>query len=148
MTGLQADADAAGLITWEVSVDCTIARAHRHAAGARTRPQDLKELPGGVVDEPEGARPGSAPTRHTDPAPTASTCADAVSAARSRKADQIRHRKHGQPGGPTARVLRDGLPAATRCRVRHQPIQNATAPSPPDTTNSPSATKLSSRSPP
>jgi transposase len=53
MTGLQADADAAGLITWEVSVDSMIARAHQHAAGARTRPQDLKELPGGVVDEPE-----------------------------------------------------------------------------------------------
>ena len=35
MTGLQADADAAGLITWEVSVDSTIARAHQHAAGAR-----------------------------------------------------------------------------------------------------------------
>jgi hypothetical protein len=51
MTGLQADGDAAGLITWEVSVDSTIARAHQHAAGARTRPQDLKELPGGVVDE-------------------------------------------------------------------------------------------------
>jgi transposase len=46
MTGLQAD--AAGLITWEVSVDSTIARAHQHAAGARTRPQDLKELPGGL----------------------------------------------------------------------------------------------------
>jgi transposase len=38
MTGLQADADAAGLITWEVSVDSTIARAHQHAADARTRP--------------------------------------------------------------------------------------------------------------
>lgn len=35
MTGLQADADAAGLITWEVSVNSTIARAHQHAAGAR-----------------------------------------------------------------------------------------------------------------
>jgi transposase len=35
MTGLQADADAPGLITWEVSVDSTIARAHQHAAGAR-----------------------------------------------------------------------------------------------------------------
>jgi hypothetical protein len=58
MTGLQADADAAGLITWEVSVDSTIARAHQHAAGARTRPQDLKELPGGVVDEPEDHAPG------------------------------------------------------------------------------------------
>lgn len=34
LTGLQARADAAGLITWEVSVDSTVARAHQHAAGA------------------------------------------------------------------------------------------------------------------
>lgn len=34
---LQADADAAGLITWDVSVDSTIARAHQHAAGARKK---------------------------------------------------------------------------------------------------------------
>ena len=27
--------DAEGLITWEVNVDTTIARAHQHAAGAR-----------------------------------------------------------------------------------------------------------------
>ena len=37
LTGLQALADAAGLITWDVSVDSTIARAHQHAAGARKR---------------------------------------------------------------------------------------------------------------
>jgi len=37
LTGLQARADAAGLIVWEVSVDSTIARAHQHAAGARKR---------------------------------------------------------------------------------------------------------------
>jgi hypothetical protein len=35
LTGLQAMADAAGLITWDVSVDSTIARAHQHAAGAQ-----------------------------------------------------------------------------------------------------------------
>lgn len=35
LTQLQALADAAGLITWDVSVDSTIARAHQHAAGAR-----------------------------------------------------------------------------------------------------------------
>jgi transposase len=35
LAGLQARAEAAGLITWEVSVDTTIARAHQHAAGAR-----------------------------------------------------------------------------------------------------------------
>lgn len=34
---LQARADAEGLITWDVSVDSTVARAHQHAAGARKR---------------------------------------------------------------------------------------------------------------
>lgn len=37
LSDLQASADARGLITWEVSVDSTIARAHQHAAGARQR---------------------------------------------------------------------------------------------------------------
>ncbi|GAB2756279.1 hypothetical protein GCM10027199_32500 [Amycolatopsis magusensis] len=37
LLALQARADAAGLITWDVSVDSTIARAHQHAAGARKR---------------------------------------------------------------------------------------------------------------
>ena len=37
LTGLQARADAAGLIVWEVNVDSTICRAHQHAAGARKR---------------------------------------------------------------------------------------------------------------
>ena len=37
LTSLQAQADAAGLITWDVSVDSTTARAHQHAAGARKR---------------------------------------------------------------------------------------------------------------
>lgn len=32
---LQARADAKGLITWDISVDSTVARAHQHAAGAR-----------------------------------------------------------------------------------------------------------------
>jgi transposase len=52
VTGLQARADTAGLITWDVSVDSTIARAHQHAAGARTRPQQQVEPPGGVDTEP------------------------------------------------------------------------------------------------
>lgn len=37
LTALQAFADAAGRIVWDVSVDSTIARAHQHAAGARKR---------------------------------------------------------------------------------------------------------------
>nr|WP_100243893.1 IS5 family transposase [Streptomyces ipomoeae] len=49
---LQAQADAEGLITWDVSVDSTIARAHQHAAGARKK--DLQtEPPGGVFIEPD-----------------------------------------------------------------------------------------------
>jgi len=52
VTGLQARADAAGLICWDVSVDSTIARAHQHAAGARTRPDQQHEPPGGVGIEP------------------------------------------------------------------------------------------------
>jgi transposase len=35
LTALQAQADVKGLITWQVSVDSTVARAHQHAAGAR-----------------------------------------------------------------------------------------------------------------
>jgi transposase len=37
LTGLQTRADAAGVITWDISVDSTVARAHQHAAGARKR---------------------------------------------------------------------------------------------------------------
>jgi transposase len=50
VTRLQTRADAAGLIVWDVSVDSTIARAHQHAAGARTRPEQQKEPPGGIAD--------------------------------------------------------------------------------------------------
>jgi transposase len=52
MTGLQARADTAGLITWDVSVDSTTNRTHQHAAGARTRPEAQKQSPGGVDVEP------------------------------------------------------------------------------------------------
>ncbi|MCF0082486.1 hypothetical protein [Streptomyces lomondensis] len=37
LTQLQAEADAKGLITWDVNVDSTICRAHQHAAGAAKR---------------------------------------------------------------------------------------------------------------
>jgi transposase len=46
---LQGLAEANDLITWEVSVDSTINRAHQHAAGARKNPAAQKEPPG---DEP------------------------------------------------------------------------------------------------
>lgn len=53
LSGVQARADAAGLITWEVNVDSTIWRAHQHAAGARREGQAQKEPPGGVGREPD-----------------------------------------------------------------------------------------------
>ncbi|MGW4615973.1 IS5 family transposase [Rhodococcus triatomae] len=52
LTGLQARADAAGHIVWDVSVDSTIARAHQHAAGARRDGDGQVEPPGGVESEP------------------------------------------------------------------------------------------------
>ncbi|MFJ5231552.1 IS5 family transposase [Kitasatospora sp. NPDC088391] len=53
LTLLQAKADAAGLIVWEVSADSTVCRAHQHVAGARRDGKAQAELPGGVVREPE-----------------------------------------------------------------------------------------------
>ncbi|MFD4609729.1 IS5 family transposase [Streptomyces sp. NPDC058440] len=50
---LQARADAEGLITWDVSVDSTIARAHQHAAGARKKGICRSSRPGGVFTEPD-----------------------------------------------------------------------------------------------
>ena len=51
LTKLQARADAAGLITWDVSIDSTIVRAHQHAAGARHDGAAQIEPPGGVAEE-------------------------------------------------------------------------------------------------
>ncbi|WP_202126126.1 IS5 family transposase [Actinomadura physcomitrii] len=52
LAGLQARADAAGLIGWDVGVDSTIMRAHQHAAGARRRGDLQREPPGGAGTEP------------------------------------------------------------------------------------------------
>ena len=54
---LQAQADAEGLITWDVSVDSTIARAHQHAAGARKKGICKSSRP--VVCSPSLTIPGS-----------------------------------------------------------------------------------------
>ncbi|MFI6764599.1 IS5 family transposase [Streptomyces sp. NPDC050355] len=53
LTLLQARADAAGLITWEVNVDSTVCRAHQHAAGACRDGAAQKEPPGGTTTEPD-----------------------------------------------------------------------------------------------
>lgn len=52
LTRLQSLADAKGAITWELSVDSTVCRAHQHAAGARKQGDLQKEPPGGVFTEP------------------------------------------------------------------------------------------------
>jgi transposase len=52
LTALQARADAAGRIAWDVSIDSTIVRAHQHAAGARRDGAAQAEPPGGIADEP------------------------------------------------------------------------------------------------
>jgi transposase len=44
---LQAVADAAGAVCWQVSVDSTVCRAHQHAAGARREGHRQREPPGG-----------------------------------------------------------------------------------------------------
>jgi transposase len=49
----QAHADAARKISWMVSVDSTISRAHQHAAGARRDGGGQKEPPGWVASEPD-----------------------------------------------------------------------------------------------
>ncbi|MEV7281687.1 IS5 family transposase [Streptomyces sp. NPDC093111] len=52
LTRLQSLADAKGAITWDLSVDSTVCRAHQHAAGARKQGDLQKEPPGGVFTEP------------------------------------------------------------------------------------------------
>jgi transposase len=54
VTALQALADAAGHVTWDVSVDSGTARAHQHAAGARKNGAAQKEPPGGAEPDDHG----------------------------------------------------------------------------------------------
>ena len=61
---VQAEADAAGEINWDVSVDSTIVRTHQHAAGART--------------EPPPASKGDTAAEHQDEAPWQSLVARLV----------------------------------------------------------------------
>jgi transposase len=54
---VQAAADAAGEIDWDVSVDSTIVRAHQHAAGARTDPPSALASKGADEVEHQGETP-------------------------------------------------------------------------------------------
>ena len=53
VTALQSQADAKEVITWDVSVDSTVCRAHQHAAGAAQKGDLQKEPPGGIETEPD-----------------------------------------------------------------------------------------------
>ncbi|MFB7313418.1 IS5 family transposase [Streptomyces sp. NPDC056192] len=52
LTRLQAEADAKGLITWEVNVDSSVCRAHQHAAGAAKKGTSRRSRPAGFALEP------------------------------------------------------------------------------------------------
>ncbi|WP_280293260.1 IS5 family transposase [Nocardia abscessus] len=52
LKALQALADAAGMIGWQIGVDSTIMRAHQHAAGARRDGHQQREPPGVCETEP------------------------------------------------------------------------------------------------
>ncbi|NIY69517.1 transposase [Streptomyces malaysiensis] len=54
---VQAAADAAGEIDWDISVDSTIVRAHQHAAGARTEPPSAPASKGAETVEHQGETP-------------------------------------------------------------------------------------------
>lgn len=51
---VQAAADGAGEIDWDISVDSTVVRAHQHAAGARTDPPPAAASKGDEVPEHQG----------------------------------------------------------------------------------------------
>ena len=63
VTALQALADAAGDVTWDVSVDSGTARAHQHAAGARKDGAAQKEPPGPEPADHGLGRPRTRPDR-------------------------------------------------------------------------------------
>lgn len=54
---VQAAADAAGEIDWDISVDSTIVRAHQHAAGARTDPPPTPASKGAELAEHQDETP-------------------------------------------------------------------------------------------
>ncbi len=72
---VQATAGADGEIDWDISVDSTIVRAHRHAAGARTEPPPA--LTGSEGDES---------LEHQDETPWQSLVGRLVEAVREAKA--------------------------------------------------------------
>ncbi|MFI9744520.1 IS5 family transposase [Streptomyces sp. NPDC052494] len=60
---VQAAADAAGEIDWDISVDSAVVRAHQHAAGARTEPPSAAPSKGGEGVEHQDEAPWRSPSK-------------------------------------------------------------------------------------
>ncbi|MFC9650336.1 IS5 family transposase [Streptomyces sp. NPDC056937] len=60
---VQAAADAAGEVDWDIPVDSTIVRAHQHAAGARTDPPPAAASKGGRTGRTSGRNTLAEPHR-------------------------------------------------------------------------------------
>ena len=54
---VQAEADAAGEVDWDIAVDSTTVRAHQHAAGARAEPPPVPASKGAEEVEHQGETP-------------------------------------------------------------------------------------------
>jgi hypothetical protein len=127
-TALLARADAKNLITWDLSVDSTIVRAHQHTAGARK---------GGLPKAPPDGSPSSPLTM--GPA-AAGPCREGVRllhqpAPPAAARNLLHHPGQGRPGSqpqaarlswrPFAEVRPGGLQGSARGRERHQSPQKA-----------------------
>ncbi|WP_435865962.1 IS5 family transposase [Streptomyces wedmorensis] len=95
---VQAEADAAGEIDWDISVDSTIVRAHQHAAGARTDPP------------PSPGPKGEAAVEHQDETPWQSLVARLVEVVQEARDWPFAGRVHGQAPPECGRPLPPALP--------------------------------------
>jgi transposase len=51
---VQTKSDAVGEVSWEVSIDSTVIRAHQHASGARRQPSQATAKRGASIQEMKG----------------------------------------------------------------------------------------------
>ncbi|MDG4857058.1 IS5 family transposase [Streptomyces sp. T-3] len=126
LTHLQSLADAKGAITWDLSVDSTVCRAHQHAAGAHKQGDRQKEPPGGVFDEPRDhglgrSRGGFTTKLHLAIEQGQKPMSIVVTAGQRGDSPQF------EPVLDKVRVPRTGpgRPRVRPNRVRHQPLQKA-----------------------
>ncbi len=147
VAGLQAGADAAGLIVWDVSIDSTTARAHQHAAGARRDGEMQRESAGGVdlepVDHALGRSRGGFSTKlhlaceqgrkTLSWRVTAGQCGDSPQFAAVLDAIRVPRRSGGRPRTRPDRVLADKAYSsrANRDLLRRRGVR-ATIPTPAD----------------